>query len=152
MARSVNEVLIMEDPSLGELFLVLFGEILTCFMALIVTGFFGFHIFLGFKGLTTIEFCEKQKSSNYDSVFSRGIFANFQDILGKNVFLWLLPIPTGNGDGLSFEVDLSKFNQEDKAKQDSILNSPPPMRGDDGGTGGGDEKDALLGEQTHNTN
>lgn len=139
----------MEDPSLSELFLVLFGEILSSFMALIVTGFFGFHIFLAFKGLTTIEFCEKQKSSNYDSMFSRGVFSNFQDILGKNILIWLLPVPPGNGDGLAFEVDLSKFAQQEPSyrSKDSRGNSPPvPMKGDDGGTGGGDEKTALLAQ------
>jgi hypothetical protein len=128
MGWTVRDVIETDDPSLSELFLVLFGETLASFMALIVTGFFAFHIFLAFKGLTTIEFCEKQKSSSYESIFSRGVYGNFQDILGRNPIVWLLPFPLTSGDGLSFEVDLSKFKG---GKEDSAL-----QLDDDGGTGG----------------
>ena len=153
MLWTVNDVLILPDPSLSELFLVLFGETLSCFMALIVTGFFAFHLFLAVKGLTTIEFCEKQKSSTYESVFSRGVYGNFQDILGRNPLIWLLPFPLTSGDGLSFDVDLSKFNNQDNhAPEDKAEKGTRSLEGivldNDGGTGGvnpeSDEKAPLI--------
>lgn len=152
MISSVRDVVNADDPSLTELFLVLFGETLSCFMGLIVTGFFAFHVFLAVKGLTTIEFCEKQKSSSYDSTFSRGVYGNFQDILGRNPIVWLLPFPLTSGDGLSFEVDLNRFGHgqsngvEDKIEKGAEL--PGIRLDDDGGTGGAnlqnDEKVPLI--------
>lgn len=146
MGFTVKHVISKEDPSLSELFLVLFGETLACFLALIVTGFFAFHIFLAICGLTTIEFCEKQKSASYESVFSRGIFGNFQDILGRNPLVWLLPIPLMHGDGLSFEVDLSKFGGIPTAREEKGARSvrSPPLVGDDGGTGGGQPEEEQV--------
>ncbi len=153
MIGTVNDVVNADDPPLSELFLVLFGETLACFMGLIVTGFFAFHVFLAVKGLTTIEFCEKQKSSSYESVFSRGIYGNFQDILGRNPLVWLLPFPLMNGDGLSFEVDLTKFTEQDgyNEKPTRVKTSKPksPVFEDyDGGTGGAnlvnEEKAPLI--------
>ena len=150
MGWTVQHVLSKENPGLSELFLVLFGETLACFLALIVTGFFAFHIFLAVCGLTTIEFCEKQKSSNYDSIFSRGVFGNFQDILGRNPLVWLLPVPLMHGDGLSFEVDLSKFSHEQEQRsfeKEKRSGGTPPIISDDGGTGGAhrsDENDPLI--------
>jgi hypothetical protein len=150
MLWTVNDVLALPDPPLSELFLVLFGETLACFMALIVTGFFSFHIFLATKGLTTIEFCEKQKSSSYESIFSRGVYGNFQDILGRNPLVWFLPFPLTSGDGLSFDVDLSKFhNRESEVAEDKAEKGTKKFIVDnDGGTGGvnheNDEKAPLI--------
>ncbi len=147
---TVNDVLALPDPPLSELFLVLFGETLACFMALIVTGFFSFHVFLAIKGLTTIEFCEKQKSTSYESIFSRGIYGNFQDILGRNPLVWLLPFPLTSGDGLSFDVDLNKFqNRENEVPEDKVeKGAKPSIPLNDGGTGGvypeHDEKAPLI--------
>lgn len=152
MPWSVIDVISKDEPSMSELFLVMFGETLTLFLALIVTGFFGFHVFLAIKGLTTIEFCEKQKDSeNYDSMFSKGVYGNFQEILGKSPLIWLLPIHPGHGDGLSFDVDLSKFDHSDRAEKGKSLvkdEEPSIIPGDDGGTGGGvgaTENAPLLG-------
>jgi hypothetical protein len=156
MISTVSEVVNADDPTLSELFLVLFGETLACFMGLIVTGFFAFHIFLAVKGLTTIEFCEKQKSESYESVFSRGVYGNFQDILGRNPLVWLLPFPLTSGDGLSYEVDLSRFNNNDvpgqydkgEKRTQSGQRSPAVFLDDDGGTGGAnpgfEEKAPLI--------
>ena len=150
MIWTVNTVLNADDPSLSELFLVLFGETLACFMGLIVTGFFAFHIFLAVKGLTTIEFCEKQKSSSFESVFSRGVYGNFQDILGRNPLVWLLPFPLTSGDGLSYEVDLNRFghNEINEKTAEEGSRSPVVFRDDDGGTGGAnpqnEEKAPLI--------
>ena len=147
MGWSVYEVISRDDAPLGEMFLVLFGETLTSFLALITTGFFGFHMFLSLKALSTIEFCEKQasKTGGYLSMFSKGAFGNLQEVLGRNPLIWFLPIHPDLGDGLAFEVDLSRFTDEereslilDKTERGKFINqSKLPEHHDDGGTGGG---------------
>jgi hypothetical protein len=115
MAWSVYDVVSKDDPPLGDLFLVLFGESLAGFVSLITAGFFGFHLYLTVKAMTTIEFCEKQSGKSgagTRSIFSKNVFENFQEILGKNPLLWLVPIHLDRGDGLSFDVDLTKFGEE----------------------------------------
>ena len=144
MGWSVVEVISRDDASMGEMFLVLFGETLTAFLALITTGFFGFHMFLSLKALSTIEFCEKQasKSGGYLSMFSKGAYINMQEVLGKNPLIWLLPIPANTSDGLAFEVDLSRFTAEER---ESLIMDKSKFAdkskledqfGDGGGTGG----------------
>lgn len=146
MGWSVYEVISRDDSSLGEMFLVLFGETLTCFLALITTGFFAFHTFLSLKALSTIEFCEKQasKSGGYLSMFSKGTYKNLQEVLGNNPLIWLLPFHPNLTDGLAFEVDLTRFTAEereslimDKTKMlDRSSEEISESKLADGGTGG----------------
>jgi len=86
------------------MFLLLFGETLASFLGLLVTIFFGFHIWLMFKAMTTIEFCEKSmKRTGYDSsAYDRGFLGNAKAVLGDNVLLWLLPCNPASGNGLTF--------------------------------------------------
>ena len=164
MAWTVYEVVVSQsDPSLVDLFVVLFGESLGGFLALICAGFFGFHLYLTIKAMTTIEFCEKQSgrvsgegAASSASIFSKGVYGNFQEVLGKNPLIWLLPIHPDRGDGLSFDVDLTQFGE--RGINVSVTNAPlnggrkqgyistPATVDDDGGTGGrgGDEQTALL--------
>merc|ERR1719379_2267046 len=86
------------------MFLLLFGETLAGFLGFLVTIFFGFHIYLALKAMTTIEFCEKAiKRHAYDGdhaqLYNRGLCGNIRAVLGDNTLLWLLPLnpPTGNG-------------------------------------------------------
>merc|ERR1719158_1985604 len=58
MGESVKRV-VDEDSDFAEMFTLVFGETLASFLAVMVTAFFGFHIWLMFKAMTTIEFCEK---------------------------------------------------------------------------------------------
>jgi hypothetical protein len=157
MAWTVYEVVVTQpDPSLVDLFVILFGESLGGFLALICAGFFGFHLYLTVKALTTIEFCEKQSGKVSDgpsqSIFSKGVYGNFQDVLGKNPLVWLLPFHPDRGDGLSFDVDLSQFGERgvsgpipNGARKQGYISTPATVD-DDGGTGGrgGDEQTALL--------
>lgn len=164
MAWTVYEVVVSQsDPSLVDLFVVLFGESLGGFLALICAGFFGFHLYLTIKAMTTIEFCEKQSgrvsgegAASSASIFSKGVYGNFQEVLGKNPLIWFLPIHPDRGDGLSFDVDLTQFGE--RGINVSVTNAPlnggrkqgyistPATVDDDGGTGGrgGDEQTALL--------
>jgi len=86
------------------MFLLLFGETLACFLGLLVSVFFIFHIWLLMKAMTTIEFCEKSmKKSGYNSsAYDRGFLKNLKAVLGDNPCLWLLPCSPPSGTGLSF--------------------------------------------------
>jgi len=92
------------ETEFTTMFLLLFGETLACFLGLLVTVFFCFHIWLMMKAMTTIEFCEKSmKRTSYDtSVYDRGVYGNIRAVLGDNPMLWLLPVSPPSGDGLTF--------------------------------------------------
>ena len=49
-----------QDTPLATMFVALYCETLAVFVALVVTGFFGFHVWLVARNMSTIEFCEKQ--------------------------------------------------------------------------------------------
>ena len=155
MAWSVRDVVDKADPPLADLFIVLFGESLGAFVALICSGFFGFHLYLTVKALTTIEYCEKQSGKSNpqnQSIFSKGVYGNFQEVLGKNPLIWLIPFHPDRGDGLSFDVDLTKFGDREGMAEGGVSSakklgiSTPATVDDDGGTGGrgGDERSSLL--------
>jgi len=103
MGESVKRV-VDEDSDFAEMFTLVFGETLASFLAVMVTAFFGFHIWLMFKAMTTIEFCEKSmKKVGYStSPYHRGVFGDLQEVLGRNPLLWWCPVFDLTGDGLSF--------------------------------------------------
>jgi len=104
MLESVKQAVETETPFV-KIFLLLFGETLAAFLGILVTCFFGFHIYLMLKGMTTIEFCEKSmKKPTYQqgSQYSRGCCGNIQAVLGDNPIFWLLPCSPPSGDGLSY--------------------------------------------------
>lgn len=98
------------DQRMGSvsIFNIIFAETLAGFLGVLVTLFFGFHIWLtAGQGVTTIEFCEKSmpkddKRPQDTTRFNLGIIGNLRGVMGDNVFLWLLPIGGPSGDGLSF--------------------------------------------------
>ena len=65
-------------------------------LALLITVFFAFHLYLINSQRTTIEYCEKRSfdaanGACQPSPYDFGTFRNFQNVLGNNVFLWFLP-------------------------------------------------------------
>eukprot|EP00927_Polykrikos_kofoidii_P082435 TRINITY_DN81_c1_g1_i1.p1 TRINITY_DN81_c1_g1~~TRINITY_DN81_c1_g1_i1.p1 ORF type:complete len:360 (+),score=30.31 TRINITY_DN81_c1_g1_i1:137-1216(+) len=106
MMRTVQTAVDSTVP-FTNMFLLLFGETLAAFIGLIATGFFAFHIWLMFKAMTTIEFCEKQmKRTGYNSsAYDRGVRGNISAVLGDNILLWLLPCSPPSGTGLVFLVE-----------------------------------------------
>eukprot|EP00971_Amphidinium_carterae_P196882 3907898-Amphidinium_carterae.1 len=62
MLDSVIATLDSDTPFIDR-FLLLFGEALAGFLALLVTGYFFFHIWLLRRAMTTIEFCELKVSA-----------------------------------------------------------------------------------------
>jgi palmitoyltransferase ZDHHC2/15/20 len=144
-AYSVLDVVSRDDPELNDLFLVLFGECLSGILGLVTLGFFGFHLYLTVKAITTIEFCEKQtgRNSSEQSLFDKGVFGNFQEILGRNPLWWLLPFHPDRRDGLTFVKQGGEKSRPTQKGDDS----DSPVRHNDGGTGGGasiDEERSLL--------
>eukprot|EP00927_Polykrikos_kofoidii_P082434 TRINITY_DN81_c0_g1_i2.p1 TRINITY_DN81_c0_g1~~TRINITY_DN81_c0_g1_i2.p1 ORF type:complete len:347 (-),score=33.68 TRINITY_DN81_c0_g1_i2:99-1139(-) len=99
-----------------RMFLLLFGESLAMFIGLLVTAFFSLHIWLIFKALTTIEFCEKQakRMTSDSSPYDRGVYGNICAALGENMLLWFLPCSPPSGSGLDFfgEETISFSDQE----------------------------------------
>mmetsp|Transcript_66782 Transcript_66782/g.149984 ORF Transcript_66782/g.149984 Transcript_66782/m.149984 type:complete len:379 (+) Transcript_66782:143-1279(+) len=96
------------------MFLVLFGETLASFLGILVTVFFGFHIWLMLKAMTTIEFCEKSmKRTRYDaSAYDRGVLGNIQAVLGDEWMFWLLPCSAPAGRGLSFVTEDMRLTKD----------------------------------------
>mmetsp|Transcript_77636 Transcript_77636/g.225295 ORF Transcript_77636/g.225295 Transcript_77636/m.225295 type:complete len:402 (+) Transcript_77636:106-1311(+) len=90
------------------MFLLLFGETLAAFIGILVTVFFAFHVWLMFRAMTTIEFCEKTTKSGKGlgrSPYDRGIGGNIRAVLGDNPFFWLLPTWPPSGSGLYFKAE-----------------------------------------------
>ncbi|CAE6937216.1 unnamed protein product, partial [Symbiodinium natans] len=50
------------DMPISHRFLLMLCFVTTGFMGCLLTAFTGFHVMLMMRGLTTIEFCEKQNS------------------------------------------------------------------------------------------
>merc|ERR1719478_1090486 len=59
MLDSVQRSLDTAEISFWRMFMLIFGETLAGFLALIVTAFLIFHIWLMLRAMSTIEFCEK---------------------------------------------------------------------------------------------
>jgi hypothetical protein len=110
MLESVRMSYLIET-SFVKMWLVVFGFTLSGFLAALVTVFFGFHIWLACKGMTTIEFCEKaMKTGDYNkSPYNEGGCMNAKAMLGPNVLLWLLPLSPPSGDGISFVTENSRL-------------------------------------------
>jgi hypothetical protein len=96
-----------EDRDFYDMFILLFGETLTGFLAILVSAFWGFHIWLMLRAMSTIEFCEKQMKTSkqsYASIYDRGVYGNIQEVLGLNPLLWFVPVADYAGDGLQFPI------------------------------------------------
>ena len=87
-----------------KIFCLLSGEIFSGFLVVLLTAFFGFHIWLAFNGMTTIEFCEKSLNDpgegRYKSRWDRGCYGNAKAVMGKRALFWLFPFGGPDGDGL----------------------------------------------------
>lgn len=120
MTESVHRCVVVDSTPFFTMFLVFFATTLTFFLGTLVTAFWGFHIYLMAKAMTTIEFCEKslprqkakdEKASYYEtSVYDLGFFGNVRAVLGDNIMLWFLPLSPPSGDGLSYVTDASRLN------------------------------------------
>lgn len=120
MAESVKRCI--DHPvstPLMTMFLTFFAETLAFFLAVLVTMFFGFHIWLMSKAMTTIEFCEKslpkkegESRNSESSVYDLGICGNIRAVLGSNMLLWFFPCSRPTGDGLNFISDETRLTKD----------------------------------------
>ncbi|KEG03744.1 hypothetical protein YYE_01770 [Plasmodium vinckei vinckei] len=111
MLNSVIEAINHNETPFNDLFLLLFGETLNSFLALIVTCFLLFHLWLTFKNMTTIEFCEKRTNyhnQSYSKFYNKGLYKNLKEVFGESPFLWLLPINNKKDDIIYFSKGNSK--------------------------------------------
>lgn len=73
---------------------IITSYILSSTMALVITGFFCFHIWLILKQFTTIEFCEKRSDGDANfktSPYNVGFCHNLKTVFGHNYLTWLIP-------------------------------------------------------------
>lgn len=119
MAESVMRCVDHPETPLATMFFTFFGETLAFFLAVLVTLFFGFHIGLMLKAMTTIEFCEKSlpkqkegESRSDTSVYDLGLCGNVRAVLGNNVFLWFVPCSRPSGDGLNFVSEETRLTKD----------------------------------------
>jgi hypothetical protein len=116
-----------EDTPFWEMFFCLFATTLASFLGLLVTAFFAFHIWLMTKSMTTIDFCEKalKKTSYENNIYDLGLWGNIKAVLGPNPILFLLPVSTPVGDGLTYMLSpvdensrlTTDFTQQEKSRK-----------------------------------
>lgn len=146
---SVKESIEVDKPFL-TMFLLIFGETLAFLMGSLLSGFLCFHIWLLFKGMTTIEFCEKsmpkrpraegeKQSSGMKSAYDEGCLGNVCVILGNNPLLWFLPFTPSPGDGLHFLTREQRQGGDRENRYRRKQNQDDIRREDFRGGGGGPE-------------
>jgi len=108
MLESATRAVDEPQTPIGELFVIVFGETIAAFLGIIITGFYSFHVWLMFKAMTTIEFCEKYLSRNGEkktfdaATYDQGPYGNIKAVLGDNPLLFFLPINPPSGNGLTY--------------------------------------------------
>eukprot|EP01068_Selenidium_serpulae_P009690 Selendium_serpulae@DN5297_c0_g1_i2.p1 len=141
LGPSVVEAVQQPLAPFGKVVLLLFGETLVCFIALIVTGFFLFHCMLNLRAETTIEFCERRFDGQHPiGLFNKGWYQNVKDVLGPNPFLWLIPIDNREGDGMVFITEGTRLMIDLESKPQKAC---PTMADDDFSKKGSKEKPAV---------
>ncbi|KAJ1610673.1 DHHC-like palmitoyl transferase [Cryptosporidium canis] len=103
LAPTLNKSLNMSTIQFGDIVALLLAEILSAFLVVVLFSFFFFHLWLVFNSMTTIEFCEKSRSTSYTNVWFKGYMHSFMQVFGKNPLLWIFPIGNQVGDGIHFE-------------------------------------------------
>lgn len=112
-------VLSQENIEIKLAYFVTSAWLLCAFFCFVITGFFGFHLYLLTNQYTTIEFCEKRKADAQfkQSPYDRGCCKNFMAVLGNNILFWCCLCNRNlKGDGLRFEVrdELKPKESEDE--------------------------------------
>jgi len=109
------------DTPFATMFFVLFGETLSIFLGILLTTFFGFHIWLMLKAMTTIEFCEKKMpkggkqeaaAQDQNSVYDLGACGNVRAVLGPNPCMWFVPAAPPIGDGLNYVTPETRLTKD----------------------------------------
>ena len=93
-------------------------------ISILMTMFLKFHINLALTNKTTIENLDK-KGAEYTSIYDIGNMNNWQQIFGRNKWLWPFPVFMGSGkplgDGIYWPLN--------KAEEEKLLSSQRGARG-----------------------
>lgn len=110
MIESVQRSVDMETSATNR-FLLVFGLTLSIIMGSLMSVFLSFHTWLMVKGMTTIEFCEKNLSGASGAPngpgskgvsYDLGLPMNVKSVLGPHWWLWFLPVSPPEGSGVNF--------------------------------------------------
>ena len=114
--------------------LIQLSYILNCLIAVLMTFFLKFHIYLASSNKTTIENLEK-KGKAYQSPFDLGTINNWYQIFGTNKWLWPFPVFLSSGkplgDGIYWrdpKEDEQGFSSQKKGE--SLRSNMSPMKSD----------------------
>ena len=97
---------------------------LNCLLSVTLSFFFKFHLNLALSNSTTIETMDKKVTNK--STFNKGLRKNWEQIFGKNPWLWMLPF-TGEsgkpiGDGVVWSlpilIDIEEIPDEDNERKE----------------------------------
>lgn len=86
--------------SVGQVFMMVHGGILSGVFSALLTPFFCFHLWLLCRNITTIENSEPRfKGHSGPNYFDLGVLENVKSVMGTEVYLWPFPVggPPGNG-------------------------------------------------------
>lgn len=89
--------------NIGELSLMLGAAFLALTLSCILSPFLVFHCWMLSKNLTTIEYCEFRNAKELTLKYDVGILHNLQTVLGKQIWLWPLPVGVPPGDGVTWQ-------------------------------------------------
>ncbi|KAK9468644.1 DHHC palmitoyltransferase-domain-containing protein [Lipomyces arxii] len=152
------------EISLNHVFLFILAVVL----GLAVGIFFGCQVYLLLSNKTTIEAMETQRykskvaaasyrhveapsSQTVGNVFNIGWKENFKEVFGDNPILWLLPVRTTKGNGMSFPVNQQVLNEiRRQADQESQMLSNLQGWLDRNSRKSGDQSESSLNLTTGN--
>ena len=119
--RTLGLVINNSDKEFNLAYYFLTSYVLSFTLAIVISIFFVFHIWLVMNQYTTIEYCEKRKEGdeNYEkSPYNVSYYRNLEQCLGSNILCWFIPVskncftkliiiiigPDLVGDGMIFEI------------------------------------------------
>lgn len=120
-SRVASHALKISEVPAGSAVFIVIAYVLACVLAIIITCFFLFHLWLTTNQYTTIEYREKRTSDLFKnrSPYDLGAYRNLQAVLGENPLVWLLPFARNlDGSGLRFQArpDLKAAASSPKSK------------------------------------
>lgn len=128
--RVASVALNVDTVPTGRAVFIVVAYVLACVLALVITLFFSFHVWLSTNQYTTIEYREKRSSSNLfkkQSPYDLGTYRNLQAVLGENPLTWCIPFFRNlKGDGLRFEVRPEFLEALSNARAQQANESRPP--------------------------
>jgi len=106
---------VVEETAATNRFLLVLGLVLAIIMGSLMLAFLSFHTWLMMKGMTTIEFCEKNLSPGAASSipgakgvsYDLGVYTNLKAVFGPRWWLWALPVSPPDGSGVSYMTSTS---------------------------------------------